>query len=287
MTEHWSSRDRPLLRGDGRPSVMAIVNVTPDSFSDGSRHVSAESALRFGLECLANGADILDIGGESTRPFAQPVPAEEEWRRIGPVIELLARHAPGALISVDTSKPEIARRAIGLGARIVNDVTGCAPDGQMAETVAETGAALVIMHMQGTPQTMQVAPAYDDVVRETADFLAARVRHARSAGIPEGRIAVDPGIGFGKTLEHNVAILRNIDRFRELGCPVLIGTSRKRMIGEITGRGLDDRLAGSVASALFAVSRGAAIVRVHDVAATVDALTVWYALEKGHVRHDA
>lgn len=275
-----------MLRDDGRASVMAIVNVTPDSFSDGAKLAGADDALRYATECLENGADILDIGGESTRPFAQPVSAEEEWRRVGPVLELLAKHRPDALISIDTSKPEIARRAIELGACIVNDVTGCDPERGMAKVVAETGAAVVIMHMKGTPQTMQIAPVYDDVVRETIDFLAGRIRHALESGIPLNRIVVDPGIGFGKSLENNLDILRNLHRFSELGCPVLIGTSRKRMIGELTGRNLNDRVAGSVASALFGVSRGASIVRVHDVAATVDALNVWHALEKGNVRQD-
>lgn len=275
-----------MLRSDGRPSVMAIVNVTPDSFSDGAKLAGPDEAFRYALECLENGADILDIGGESTRPFAQPVPLGEEWRRVAPLLELLEKHRPDALISIDTSKPEIARRAIELGASIVNDVTGCDPDHGMAQVVAETGAAIVIMHMKGTPQTMQIAPEYEDVVRETYGFLADRIRHATESGIAHDRIAVDPGIGFGKTLENNLDILRNLDRFAELGCPVLIGTSRKRMIGELTGRNLDERVAGSVASALFAVCRGASIVRVHDVAATVDALKVWYALEKGNVRQD-
>ncbi|MBI1324958.1 dihydropteroate synthase [bacterium] len=262
---------------------MSIVNVTPDSFSDGSRLSDAETAFRYASQCLDEGADILDIGGESTRPFAEPVPLEEEWTRVGPVLELLHERLPVAIVSIDTRKPEIARRALASGARIVNDITGCDPQGEMPHVVAEAGAGIVIMHMQGTPETMQVEPKYQDVVGEILDFLADRVRAAMKAGIPAERIAIDPGIGFGKTLEQNLEILRSLDRFRKLGHAVLIGTSRKRMIGELTGRGVSDRTSGSVASVLFAASRGAAVARVHDVAATVDALRVWHALEQSHV----
>ncbi len=261
---------------------MAIVNVTPDSFSDGARLTDTETAFRYAEECLDAGADILDIGGESTRPFAEPVALEEEWSRVGPLLESFGARRPGAIVSIDTRKPEIARRALALGARIVNDVTGCDPGGDMPGVVAEAGAAIVIMHMQGTPETMQVEPRYEDAVTEILDFLADRIRSAKQAGVAAERIAVDPGIGFGKTLEQNLEILRNLDRFRKLGHAVLIGTSRKRMIGELTGRAVRERTSGSVASALFAASRGAAVARVHDVAATVDALRVWHALERNH-----
>lgn len=284
MSRTWTTRDRPLLRSDGRCSVMAIVNVTPDSFSDGSRLTDAESAFRFASDCLDQGTDILDIGGESTRPFAEPVALEEEWARVGPVLEILRERRPEAIVSIDTRKPEIARRALGLGVGIVNDVTGCDPNGEMPHVVAEAGAAIVIMHMQGTPETMQVEPKYQDVVAEILDFLADRVRAAVNAGIAAERIAVDPGIGFGKSLEQNLEILRSLDRFHKLGHAVLIGTSRKRMIGELTGRAVGDRTSGSVASVLYAASRGAAVARVHDVAATVDALRVWHALEQNHGR---
>ena len=282
MTANWTSRDRSLLRSDGRCSVMAIVNVTPDSFSDGARLTDSEMAFRYAAECLDAGADILDIGGESTRPFAEPVALEEEWSRVGPLLESFGSRRPGAIVSIDTRKPEIARRALALGARIVNDVTGCDPAGDMPGVVSEAGAAIVIMHMQGTPETMQVEPKYEDAVKEILDFLADRIRSAKQAGIAAERIAVDPGIGFGKTLEQNLEILRNLDRFRKLGHAVLIGTSRKRMIGELTGRAVSERTSGSVASVLFAASRGADVARVHDVAATVDALRVWHALERNH-----
>jgi dihydropteroate synthase len=283
MIASWKSVDRALLRSDGRCSVMAIVNVTPDSFSDGSHLSGVESAYGYVLECLDNGADIIDIGGESTRPFAEPVPLELEWARVGPVLELVNWHRPDAIVSIDTRKPEIARRATKLGTVIVNDVSGCDPTGDMPLVVAESGAGIVIMHMLGTPESMQVDPHYQDVVTEILDFLSDRIRSARSAGIPKERIAVDPGIGFGKALEHNLEILRNLDRFHDLGYPVLIGTSRKRMIGELTGRNVSDRTAGSIASALHAASHGADVVRVHDVAATADALRVWNALEQDHV----
>lgn len=281
MDTQWRSRHRQLLRTDGRCSVMAIVNVTPDSFSDGSRHLGPRHAIAHTLACLEAGADLVDIGGESTRPFAEAVPTEEEWGRIGPVLDQVGRIRPDAIVSVDTRKPEIARRALALGAVIVNDVSGCDPDDSMADVVAEAGAAIVIMHMQGTPATMQVDPHYEDVVSEVCDFLADRIRLARSRGIPGHSIAVDPGVGFGKTLAHNLLLLRNMDRIRKLGCPVLIGTSRKRMIGEITGRAVGERVAGSVASALYAAHHGADVVRVHDVGETVDALKVWNALEIG------
>jgi dihydropteroate synthase len=262
---------------------MAIVNVTPDSFSDGSLHDAPDRAVAHALACLRDGADILDIGGESTRPFARPVPLEEEWRRVGPVLEALVRQCPEAVLSIDTHKPEIARRALLKGVSIVNDIAGSDPAGDMASVVAERGAGLVIMHMKGTPATMQVDPTYQDVVEEVRTFLEARILAAEAAGVPRNRIAVDPGIGFGKSLNDNLLILRNLDRFHDLGCAVLIGTSRKRMIGEITGRSVDRRTAGSVASALHAAHRGAQVVRVHDVAETVDAIRVWRALETGDV----
>lgn len=259
---------------------MGIVNVTPDSFYDGRIADTPDSDVSRAAKMLANGADILDLGGESTRPGAQPIDAEEEWRRVGPVLEALRALHSSALISIDTFKPAVAGRATALGVQIINDVTGLDPAGKMGEVVAESGASLVIMHMQGTPATMQNNPQYNDVVGEVMAFFEQRLRFAESLGIGPERIALDPGIGFGKRLEHNIALLQSIGRIRQLGCVVLIGTSRKRMIGELTGRVVEERLAGSVASALHAAWQGASIVRVHDVAETADALNVWSALSE-------
>ena len=277
-----------MLRRDGQCSVMSIVNVTPDSFSDGGTAFAPDIAVRAALQALSDGADILDIGGESTRPGATPVPLDEEWARIAPVIAGVLKSCPDTIISVDTYKPEIARRAVAAGALIVNDITGLDPSGNMTEVVAQSSAGVVIMHMQGTPATMQIKPEYEDVVSEVTSFFHHRIQSAVQAGIAMERIAVDPGIGFGKTLEHNLTLLRNLDKFAELGCALLIGTSRKRMIGDITGRPVGERTAGSVASALHAAWSGADVVRVHDTAATVDAIRVWNALETttGDVRHN-
>lgn len=267
---------------------MSIVNVTPDSFSDGGTAFAPDLAVRSALQALLDGADIIDIGGESTRPGATPVPLDEEWDRIAPVIAGVLKSCPDTIISVDTYKPEIARRAVAAGALIVNDITGLDPSGNMTEVVAQSSAGVVIMHMQGTPATMQIKPEYGDVVSEVISFFHHRIQTAVQAGIAKERIAVDPGIGFGKTLEHNLTILRNLNKFAELGCALLIGTSRKRMIGDITGRPVGERTSGSVASALHAAWSGAQVVRVHDTAATVDAIRVWNALETttGDVRHN-
>ena len=284
----WSATGRNLLRRDGQCSVMSIVNVTPDSFSDGGTAFAPDLAVRAALQALSDGADIIDIGGESTRPGATPVPLDEEWDRIAPVIAGVLKSCPDTIISVDTYKPEIARRAIAAGALIVNDITGLDPSGNMTEVVAQSSAGVVIMHMQGTPSTMQIKPEYEDVVGEVISFFHRRIQTAVQAGIAKERIAVDPGIGFGKTLEHNLTILRNLNKFAELGCALLIGTSRKRMIGDITGRPVGERTAGSVASALHAAWHGAQVIRVHDTAATVDAIRVWNALETttNDVRHN-
>ena len=284
----WSATGRNLLRRDGQCSVMSIVNVTPDSFSDGGTAFAPDLAVRAALQALSDGADIIDIGGESTRPGATPVSLDEEWDRIAPVIAGVLKSCPDTIISVDTYKPEIARRAIAAGALIVNDITGLDPSGNMTEVVAQSSAGVVIMHMQGTPSTMQIKPEYEDVAGEVISFFHHRIQTAVQAGIAKERIAVDPGIGFGKTLEHNLTILRNLNKFAELGCALLIGTSRKRMIGDITGRPVGERTAGSVASALHAAWHGAQVVRVHDTAATVDAIRVWNALETttNYVRHN-
>ena len=260
-----------------RPRVLGIVNVTPDSFSDGGEHASTDAAVAHGLRLAEEGADALDIGGESTRPGAADVPLEEELRRVIPVIERLARETT-LPISVDTSKPEVMRAAVAAGAGVINDVYALRRDGAL-DVAASLRVPVILMHMQGEPRSMQDAPAYDDVVGEVHRFLAERIFAAEMAGIPKKQIVADPGFGFGKTLAHNLALLAQLDRFTELGVPVLAGLSRKKSIGELTGR--DDphaRVHGSVAAHLIAAQRGAKLLRVHDVAATVDALKVWEAV---------
>ena len=260
-----------------RTRVMGIVNVTPDSFSDGGAHASTDAAVAHGLALAAQGADILDVGGESTRPGAAPVPLEEELRRVVPVIERLARET-ALPVSVDTRKPEVMRAAVQAGAGMVNDVGALRGDGAL-ETAAALGVPVVLMHMLGEPGSMQDDPRYDDVVAEVHRFLAERIFAAELAGIARKNIVVDPGFGFGKTTGHNVLLLAGLERFAELGVPLLAGLSRKRSIGELTGRAVPgERVAGSVAAHLLAAQRGAAIVRVHDVAATADALKVWEAV---------
>jgi dihydropteroate synthase len=254
---------------------MGIVNVTPDSFSDGGAHADRESGLAHAQRLLEEGADLLDIGGESTRPGASPVPAEEEIRRVVPVLERLA--GCGKPLSIDTRKSAVMRAALGAGATMINDIEALRAEGAM-EIAAASEAAVCLVHMQGQPESMQQAPHYDDVVAEVHAFLAARVAACRAAGIRRERLVVDPGFGFGKTLEHNLALLRALNQFNQLGVPVLAGLSRKGALGKLTGRPVEARIHASVAAALAAVARGAAIVRVHDVAATVDALRVWTAV---------
>ena len=265
-----------ILRLD-RPQVMGIVNVTPDSFSDGGAHDTTDAAVAHALRLVEEGADALDIGGESTRPGAAEVEVEEELRRVVPVIERLAAQV-AVPISIDSSKPEVMRAAVQAGAGMINDVYGLRREGAL-DAAAALGVPVVLMHMQGEPRSMQAAPLYDDVVGEVHRFLAERIFAAEMAGIPKQRIVVDPGFGFGKDTAHNLQLLAQFERFVELGVPVLAGLSRKRSIGELTGRDVPaDRVAGSVAAHLIAAQRGAAIVRVHDVAATVDALKVWNAV---------
>lgn len=259
------------------PRVMGIVNVTPDSFSDGGAHATVDAAVSHGLRLAEEGADILDVGGESTRPGAGEVSVEEELRRTIPVVERLAKET-ALPISIDTSKPEVMRAAVAAGAGMVNDVYALRREGAL-DAAAELGVPVVLMHMLGEPRSMQDDPRYDDVVADVHRFLAERIFAAEMSGIAKKNIVVDPGFGFGKTTMHNLALLAQLQRFAELGVPVLAGMSRKKTIGELTGHEAPaERVAGSVAAHLIAAQNGAKIVRVHDVAATVDALKVWNAV---------
>ncbi|HYR25166.1 MAG TPA: dihydropteroate synthase [Aquabacterium sp.] len=259
----------------GRPQVMGIVNVTPDSFSDGGQHWTAQDALRHCEQVIEEGVDILDIGGESTRPGSPTVPVEEEWRRLSEVLQGALKL--GVPVSVDTCKPEVMRRALDLGVDIINDIRGLEAEGAIDAVAAHGRCGVCIMHMQGDPATMQNRPVYPNVVAEVADYLVQRVDATLAAGVARERITLDPGIGFGKTPEHNFQLLREQETLLKLGYPLLLGWSRKSSLGHITGRPVGDRLAASLAAALACVQRGGHIVRVHDVAATVDALKVWAA----------
>ena len=255
-----------------RPLVMGVVNLTPDSFSDGGRYLEPAQALERALALEAEGAAIIDLGGESTRPGAEPVTVQEELRRVLPVLERL-RPRTAAVLSIDTSKPDVMRACAAAGADLINDVYALRAPGAL-EAAAESGCAICVMHMQGEPRTMQHAPHYDDVVGEVRAFLQARVRACLAAGIAEERIVLDPGFGFGKTLAHNLTLLRRLEALRIEGLPILAGLSRKSMIGALTGQRAEERVHGSVAAALIAAQNGAQILRVHDVAATLDALKV-------------
>jgi dihydropteroate synthase len=251
--------------------LMGVVNVTPDSFSDGGRYLDAEAAIAHGEELARDGAEILDVGGESTRPGAEPVAEPEELRRTEPVVAALAGKAP---VSIDTSKVAVAEAALEVGAEIVNDVTALRRDPDMAGLCAERGATVVLMHMPGNPRTMQDDPRYGDVVDDVKGFLAERTEAAVAAGIAEERIWLDPGIGFGKTVEHNLELLRRLGELRELGRPLVIGTSRKSFIGRIDGSAVGDRLGGTIASSVLAAAEGADVLRVHDVVEMAQALRV-------------
>jgi dihydropteroate synthase len=261
---------------------MGVLNVTPDSFSDGGRFLDAHAAVAHGRRLIGEGADILDIGGESTRPGAAPVSAEEELARVMPVIEALAERPAGVSLSIDTSKARVARAALEAGADFVNDVSALRGDPAMAEVVARSGAECCLMHMQGEPRTMQVDPLYGDVVEEVKAFLAERIEFAVAAGIARERILLDPGIGFGKTVEHNLELLRRLEELCELGAPILVGTSRKAFIGRVlaTAAGatepvaVSERLAGTIATNVLALERGARVFRVHDVGPVADALAL-------------
>jgi dihydropteroate synthase len=261
--------------------VMGVVNVTPDSFSDGGRFLSPERAIEHGRTLAAEGADILDLGGESTRPGAEAVSAAEELERVEPV--LIGLRGAGAATSIDTSKRAVAEGALDEGAEIVNDVTALRGDPEMAGLCAGRGCGVILMHMLGTPRTMQEAPSYDDVVDDVKAFLAERLQFAVDAGIAEERIWVDPGIGFGKTLEHNLELLRRLGELRELGRPICVGTSRKSFIGRITGRDVDERIGGTIASNVVALAGRAEVFRVHDVRAVREALMVAARVLEGSV----
>ena len=259
--------------------IMGILNLTPDSFSDGGSYQQIDSAVISALAMLENGATIIDIGGESTRPGAPDVALEEELARVIPVIEAI-RKKSDCLISIDTSKAEVMRQAVNAGADIINDVRALQEPNALA-TTAELGVPVCLMHMQGQPRTMQSNPHYDDVINDIKQFFVERIAACEAAGISRDKIILDPGFGFGKTLAHNYHILKYIDEFKMMGCEVLAGLSRKSMIGNLLGRDVDQRLAGSVAGALIAAQKGAKIIRVHDVTETADALNVWRACEQG------
>jgi dihydropteroate synthase len=265
----------PVGQGD-RPLVMGVLNVTPDSFSDGGQFHSLDAALSRAEQMIEDGVDIIDIGGESSRPGAQPLPLDEELRRVMPVIYAL--RDCGKPLSIDTYKPAVMREAIAAGADMLNDINGFRAEGAMS-VLKGSECALCIMHMQKDPQNMQVAPVYRDVTEEVTAFLLDRVDAMEQEGIARERMCIDPGFGFGKTLEHNLTLLRDTGNIvTDIGLPILAGLSRKSMIGAITGRSVEGRMAGSIAAALISVARGARIVRVHDVAETVDALRVWQAV---------
>ena len=262
----------------GAPIVMGILNVTPDSFSDGGRFLDPPAAVDHARHMMAAGAEVIDVGGESTRPGAEPVPADEELRRVLPVIEALAAQGP-VMVSIDTSKAAVAEQALAASAAIVNDVTALRGDPRMAEVVARTGAWVVLMHMQGTPRTMQIAPYYGDVGAEVTAWLEGAATSARARGIAADRILLDPGLGFGKTAEQNLTLLRELRRLTALGYPVLVGPSRKSFIGAVLGAEVESRLAGTLACAAWAVQQGARIVRVHDVGPTVHVIRMWHAIK--------
>ncbi len=263
--------DTPAVRA---PLIMGVVNVTPDSFSDGGLFLDADAAVQHGLQLVDEGADILDVGGESTRPGAEPVSEEEERQRVLPVVERLAQDA-GARLSIDTTKLAVARAALAAGATLVNDVSAFRFDPGMAALVAETGAGCCLMHMLGEPRTMQQDPRYDDVVSDVKAFLEERLAFAVSEGIDEQRVWLDPGLGFGKTVEHNLELLRRLDEIVAIGRPVVVGTSRKSFLGKLVGgRDERERLPGTIATNVLALERGASVFRVHDVAQNADALAV-------------
>ncbi|MFW6045166.1 MAG: dihydropteroate synthase [Planctomycetota bacterium] len=269
-----------VLDSTDRPLIMGILNVTPDSFSDGGEFFRPDLAVEHAEMMEAEGADIIDVGGESTRPGSEPVEVDEEMRRVLPVIEELAAETD-VPISVDTQKSDVAREAISCGADMVNDVSGMRADPEMANVVAESGVGCCLMHMQGRPQNMQENPSYEDVVQDVAAWMERRLDCAERHGVDPGRIFLDPGFGFGKTPQHNLELLRRLNAFHDLGCPVMVGTSRKSTLGEILDAGADERLYGSLATVTAAVMSGCHMVRVHDVAPTLDTVLVCEAIRQG------
>lgn len=274
----WQCRDRVFHLAE-RPLIMGILNVTPDSFSNGGRYDEKQSAVEHALQMVKDGADIIDVGGESTRPGSEGVSLDCELERVVPVIEALHRREDVAL-SVDTRKSAVAEQALRCGARIINDVSALSADQRMAEIAKVFGAGVILMHMRGEPRTMQQQPFYADVVAEVRDYLAARVNYARQEGLAELTLAVDPGIGFGKTTEHNLTLLGQLRALRQCARPIVVGLSRKAFIGQLTGRAVGDRLAGTLGALTFCLGEGADVLRVHDVAATRDVVRVWGALLK-------
>lgn len=264
-----SSQDKCVLR----PIIMGILNVTPDSFYDGGLHFDINTAIKFGMQMIEQGADIIDVGGESTRPGSEHVEIDEELRRVIPVILSLARSS-NAVISVDTMHAEVAQQAIEAGASIINDISALTYDTKMLEVVLKYRPGIILMHMQGTPKTMQENPHYKNVTEEVKTFLYTRAQTLISSGIDKETIAIDPGIGFGKTLEHNLKLLAELDTLRQIRYPIVVGVSRKSFIGKITGRDVPDRLAGTIAAVVFCILKGANVLRVHDVKETVDAVKV-------------
>lgn len=278
MTLHLPNRAPICGLSMDRPRIMGILNVTPDSFSDGGAITDVGARV---VELAGQGADIIDIGGESTRPGAETISIDEEWRRVAPAIEAAA--GTGVIVSIDTRKAEVARRALAAGARLFNDVSALTYDTgsvTVAKEYADVGGAICLMHALGDPKTMQKDPRYDDVLREVYAYLEGRVKVVAEAGIPPEQVIVDPGIGFGKTLEHNLELMRGLGTFHDIGCPLLLGASRKKFIGTLTGEGVAaDRIHGSVAAAQIAANLGVQIIRVHDVKATVQAIAVWSAVQ--------
>ncbi len=275
VATHWRVRNR-MIAWQGLPRIMGILNVTPDSFSDGGRHDNVQRATEHGRRLADQGADILDIGGESTRPYSTPVTVDEELRRVIPVIHALAKQLT-IPISIDTSKARVAREAVAAGAEIINDVTGLTGDSEMVAAALETGAGICAMHMQGTPQTMQDNPSYTEVLAEIADYLQRRRDALLAVGIDQDRICLDPGIGFGKSHAQNLTLVANCHRFHSLGCPLLVGHSRKGFIGKIIGDPERDRTAGTIGVSLALARQQVQILRVHDVQATRDALLLFAA----------
>lgn len=274
----WKCRDKLLPLNPDRPLIMGILNVTPDSFSDGGSWTSTDAAVEHALEMVRQGADIIDVGGESTRPGAKPVDCREELDRVLPVIKQLA--TGNVLISVDTTKARVAEAAIEAGAVIINDISACSSDPAMPRLAGESEAGVVLMHMQGEPRTMQVDPSYNDIIPEIKAFLTGHADKMINAGAAPESIMLDPGIGFGKTLEHNLTLLACLTHFTETGFPVLVGLSRKSFIGKITGRDVNERLAGSLAGLVWCIMKGVHVLRVHDVRESVDAVKIIKALKE-------